>query len=262
MQLVWVMTLATALPAMARAQVEVKEKPAAAKKRTQTVVEVADTCPYRAATPYNAIIVHRPVPNPANNMPNLVLSCDIHNQNTDTYVPPPCEWGNWLNRCGGGCGGGCGACDNGCGSLFGRIDFGRGCGTGNCNSGCNSCGSGYRGWQRFSCGSNCGSNAGCGGCNQAAPAPAPANAPMPASNLKPVAEFEQVGCFLRFNRPNTPTTDCLQCPGNGPPHKYGLPTPGSMGCTGCSTVESESVFIFGTCRQFWGEPTHRWLNGK
>jgi hypothetical protein len=264
LRLVWAMTCGAAMPALAQAQNE-NFKMDTMKTPPHAAVVVADPCPYRAATPYNAIVVNRPVPTPALNMPNYVLSCEIPKQNLDAYVAPPCNCG--CNR-GGGCGGGC---NNGCGSIFGSCNFNRGCGSNSCNTGCgNSCDGGYRGWQRFSCGSsnNCGCNTGCGGCNNPVPAVIPAPAAIPAtpaapiSGLKPVGDFEQVGWFIKSSDPKNPVNDCLQCPQNGPQHKCKLPTPGTLGCTGCSTWESEHVFIFGTCRQFFGEPTHCWLTGK
>jgi hypothetical protein len=307
------------MPTLVHAQNENTKMDKAPPPKAVAVTVAADPCPDRAATPYNAIVVNRPIPNSSLNMPNFVLCCSVPNQNLDPYVAPPC---NLFNRCGGGCGGGCdngcgailgggfnrgcgcgntgcnsgcgtNSCGNGCGNIFGSVNFNRGCGCGcgsscgttacnsgcgattSCNTGCgNSCDRGYRSWQRFSCGapSNCGCttgcNTGCGGCNSATPAIIPAAPAAPPATMKPVSgieqdgDIEQVGCFLRFNKPNTPTNDCQQCPQNGGPQKYGIPTPSTLGCMSCSTWESEHVFIFGTCRQFFGEPTHKWLNGK
>src|SRR3954462_12338165 len=83
-------------------------------------------CPYRAATPYNAIVVGRPVPNPSWTMPNFTLCCDLPCQNLDPYVYPDCGWGN-------GCGGGW---NGGCGSILGDAGGWGGC-RGGCNGGCN-----------------------------------------------------------------------------------------------------------------------------
>ena len=80
--------------------------------------------------------------------------------------------------------------------------------------------------------------------------------------MKPVSNFEQVGFFIRTADPKNPANNCQCCPANGPKQRLSVASPSTLGCTGCSTWESEYVFIFGNCRQFFGEPTHRWLSGK
>ncbi len=279
LRLVWAMALGTAMPTGAQAQNE-RNKTDVIKNPPRQVTVAADPCPYRAATSYNAIVVNRPIPNPSLNMPNYVLCCEISNMNPDTYVAPPCEWGG---RCGCGSNGGCGA-------ILGRHDFG--CGN-SCNKGCsntcdrgcsnwqrpscgcsnqcgfnstrncgNSCDRGYRFWERSSCGcsnqsgcnsgcnTGCGGNSGCktgcGGC---------------AVNVKPVSYVEQIGYWTR-NKKVSPIDDCMSCPAGGPKPKHTLPTASGLGCTGCSSFHSEGTFIFGSCHQFFGEPTHKWLYGK
>jgi hypothetical protein len=71
---------------------------------------------FRAATPYNATVVRRIVPNPANNRPDFTLPCDNCHQNFDPFVPaqPDC-----ISRFGG-----CGKK----GTRYGEF----GCGQGNC----------------------------------------------------------------------------------------------------------------------------------
>ena len=58
--------------------------------------------PYRAASPYNPIRIDRPVPDPALNLPNMTLCCDIPNQNLGPYT------GGYWGRDGSGGGHGCG----------------------------------------------------------------------------------------------------------------------------------------------------------
>lgn len=198
---------------------------------------------YRAASPYNATVVGRPAPNPSYNMVSFTLPCDIPNMNTATYV-----WPEHDRRfgCGGALGGGCNSgCGNQCSALFSRPSFG--CGHAN--------------WQRWSgsCGSTC-STSSCGGCaatspcgTATAPAVVPATPPQTMPDVKPVGFWK---------RAESPVDQCQNCPPNGPKPKHTAQHPGSLGCASCSTVVSESVFLFGSCRQFFGEPTHNWLHGK
>lgn len=266
LRLVWAITCGVALPTLVQAQ-DPKTKADAGKAPPPRAITVVDSCPYRAATPYNATIVHRPVPNPSLNMPNYTLSCDVPNQNLQPYVAPPCEFGCGWNRCGwglGGCGWGLGGCGNHGSNACGACGSTTNCTT--CENSCdNSCGSrGYAGWLRFGCGNNgCGCSTGCTGNAAPAPTTLPAVPAAAPANIKPVTNIEKVG-FWSCKKPQSqsPANDCLACPPHGPKPKHTLPNVSSLGCTGCGTFESEAVFIFGSCRQFFGEPTHRWLHGK
>lgn len=224
--------------------------------------------PYRAASPYNINFVGRNAPNPANNMPNFTLSCDLPNQNLDTYVAPEKDCG-----CGGGCGSDCGgsSCNQGCGGW--NFNFKFGCASsGGCNSCDNGCGSIFSRSNfgcRSSCGNQCGCASTCGGCSNGCAgqyvAPAVAPAPAPAATTKPVEYVEQIGFWFKKNpetKPTIPAKDCDSCPPNGPPPKHTMPSAGSLDCTNCGSLQSEATFIFGSCRQFFGEPTHKWLHGK
>lgn len=215
--------------------------------------------PYRAATPYNATTMTRVAPNPANNLHNFSLGCDIPNLNPAGYVPPPCDC-PLFGGCGsifGGCGPSCG-CDTGCGGslLGGRFAIGDGCG--------------LRRWSRFAVGGGCcdtGCNSGCAPAPAPASPPAPAPAAMPKAETKPASYIEPVG-FWDFKdrkaareeqQPNN--YNCLNCP-QDVRRKHTIPSPSLLGCQSCSTFESEGVFLFGSCRQFFGEPTHNWMLGR
>jgi hypothetical protein len=184
--------------------------------------------PYRAASPYNIIVLTRNAPNSANNMPNFTLPCCLPNQNLATYVYPECGGGCGWN---GGCDSGCG---NSCGATFSRHSFG------GCSTGCGGCSSG------------------CSGCPGSTPTPAPVVAPIPAA--KPVNYIEPIS-FWSKDKPTKPRDACDSCPPNGPPYKHHMPSAGSLDCTNCTTLESETVFIFGSCRQFFGQPTYHWMHG-
>jgi hypothetical protein len=249
--MVWAVILAAALPAGVNA-----DPPG-------PLPYVTPACPFRAATPYNAIVVGRPVPNPANTMPSFVLGCDLPNINTDPYVYPPCDWGRGW---GCGWGGGCHDC-GGCGSLFNKF---AGWGCGGCNSCDSGCGSPFDRFRGFGCGKSCGCAPACnsggacgnGSCGASAlPAPVPAPAAKPA--VKPPGGVEPVGFWDRPKRTgNDRANDCQRCPPNGPPPKHTSPRATTLGCSSCSTLASEYVFLFGSCKQFFGEPTHGWLHGK
>ncbi len=161
----------------------------------------------------------------------------------------------------------CSSCDSGCGSpcraIFQRPDFNFGRSKCCSQPSCNSC--------------DTGCNSGCtnGGCSHAAPAAAPAvppaapPAPMPPAKpvgVKPIgaaptdSDIQPVGFWLRLEKDPAPVPACESCPQHGPAPKRRLPTPASLNCTGCSTWNSEYVFFFGSCRQFFGEPTHDWFH--
>jgi hypothetical protein len=87
--------------------------------------------PYRAASPYNAIVVGRPVPNPQYNRPNFTLPCDNPNQNFAPLQLEPREWpvaGHFFRHSGKG------GCDDGCngGRLKGKHHGGCGDAGGSC----------------------------------------------------------------------------------------------------------------------------------
>ena|SRR5579871_3483782 len=75
---------------------------------------------YRAASPYNPTRIDRPVPDPALNMPNMTLPCDIPNQNLAPYTGGcGCGGGHGFlkGKHGGGCGGNGEGCCLGCSTL-------------------------------------------------------------------------------------------------------------------------------------------------
>jgi hypothetical protein len=76
--------------------------------------------------------------------------------------------------------------------------------------------------------------------------------------------IEPIGFWTweKKDKSNLPVNSCDSCPPNGPKPKHTSKSPTTLGCASCSTWESEQVFLFGTCRQFFGEPTHAWLHGK
>jgi len=276
MRLVGAVILASALPAGVNA-----DPPG-------PLAYVTPACPFRAATPYNATVVGRPVPSPANTMPSFVLGCEFPNMNTDPYVYPPCAWGcGWGGGCNdcGGCGslfgkfggwgcGSCNTCDSGCGSLFDRFrgfGCGKSCGCESACNSCNACGSLFDRFRGFGCGKSCGCESACNSCNacgngscggSAIPAPAPAPVAKPA--VKAVGGVEPVGFWDKPKKKtaNDRANECLNCPPNGPPPKHTSPHATTLGCSSCSTLASEYVFLFGSCKQFFGEPTHGWLHGK
>jgi len=105
-----------------------------------------------------------------------------------------------------------------------------------------------------------------------APVPVPA-APkeLPKAEGKPVSyeEIEPVAFWdfadawkQKKARADERVNGCENCPPHGPLPKHLYPRASTLGCTGCSTGCSEGVFIFGSCRQFFGEPTYHWLHGK
>jgi hypothetical protein len=81
---------------------------------------VPDAEAFRAATPYNATVVGRPVPNPLYNRPSYTLPCENPNQNFEPLIltRPDC-----LKRLFGKSG--CGSC-----GKWGKGEHG--CGVGNC----------------------------------------------------------------------------------------------------------------------------------
>jgi hypothetical protein len=92
---------------------------------------------------------------------------------------------------------------------------------------------------------------------------------MPATEAKPVSYIEPVAFWNIFEnhkakkeRAEERENGCLNCPPHGPTPKHTLPRASTLGCTGCGTFESEAVFLFGSCRQFFGEPTWKWMHGK
>jgi hypothetical protein len=134
----WAAALGLALPAAAPAQLPMPTPPPPAVEPAPGVVVPAPGVvvpapgvvvpapaapvlidPYRAATPYNATVVGRPVPNPSYNRPIFTLPCDIPNQNLDPLVLTPPDFGAHFRHFSGGkggCGDDCGK-GGGCGGL-------------------------------------------------------------------------------------------------------------------------------------------------
>ncbi|MFL5329500.1 MAG: hypothetical protein ACJ8C4_11350 [Gemmataceae bacterium] len=182
---------------------------------------------FRAASPYNPTFIGRPLPSPIYNLPNFVLCCEWPNQSFEPFVAPNWRDG-WGDRCGD---------YNSCGGIFRRNNFG----CGGCDSGCGGCHSGC----------------GCTGNAPAAPPPPPTRAPV---QMKQVQALEPVGYWFHKEKDPAPVPACEACPVHGPAPAHHLPTGANLGCTNCSSWESEAVFVFGSCKQFFGQPTHDWLH--
>lgn len=245
--------------------------------------------PFRAATPYNPTRVGREIPDPRLNRPNFTLDCEFENISPDTYVWPEGRWRNrWAERgCrsgksfDGGCGDSCGTCDrhqSDCGQTCGHCE--------KCKSGFggklfDSC-AGWNRWLRFG-GSGCG---GCGSCTRSCETTCTPCKPTCCTPCKPICCTPRKATCQTQRKPTCCTPSKPACE---PSCKAGCVRPcgheqgadentgdyarrfvlqlcgyhkpsGYSYCNsgfGCSSFKSECTFIFGSCRQFYCEPTHR-----